>query len=161
MKFSRRNLFVAAVFGVGTCLLLPSIGRSQGPRKAQGFRLPGRLGDLADKVPTVVFPTPVPVQRATTPDAGGPRVVATRPPGLPSAVATNPPMLLSDMDKMNRRIAALEAKIADQQKTIDSLSKTVHARPAGYSKAFITLGSISSLSPKDAITYWARTDNNK
>lgn len=63
--------------------------------------------------------------------------------------------VVTDMDRLNKRIADLEAKVAAQQKQLDNVTKFATGTPKGYSRAFITLGAISSLSPKDGISYWA------
>ncbi|BCM92462.1 hypothetical protein IAD21_04342 [Abditibacteriota bacterium] len=151
MKFTRKTMFVAGFFGFGACLLWPSIGRSQAPG---AFQKRGSVFTPNDE-PGIIA-TAIPAQKPSMKD----RIIAKQ------KVFTLP----TEMDKVNGRIDDLEAKIVQQQKmldkqqqiidkqqqTIDNLNKTVYAHPAGYTKAFITLGNFSHLPPTDAISYWAR-----
>ncbi len=151
MKFTRKTLFVAGFFGLGACLLLPSISQSQSPGR---ILRPG----------TIHIPSVKPSVIATT-------TPAAKPPLRDGIIANQKPFTLpTEMDKLNTRLTDLETKIDqqqklidqqqrlidNQQKTIDNLNTTVFAHPAGYTKAFITLGNFSHLPPTDAISYWAR-----
>jgi hypothetical protein len=56
----------------------------------------------------------------------------------------------------NLRLAALELKVAQQQKALETANERINARPKGYHGVLITLGNFNRLPNTDGISYWAR-----